>query len=153
MQETQETWVQSLVQEDPLEEEMATHSSILAWKIPWTEETGGPWGRKELETTEWVRMHQVQQGEYRRTPSLPCPSLRELWLHLQSPPRATQDPWSCLPPSRTRLVSFPNSCRSTTLSPPTPQWEWLSLNEQRPKRSRAWESDGERRKLDCQSNL
>ena len=52
MQETQETWVQSLVQEDPLEEEMATHSSILAWKIPWTEATGGPWGRKELETTE-----------------------------------------------------------------------------------------------------
>ena len=52
MQETQETWVQSLVQEDPLEEEMATHSSILAWKIPWTEETGGPWGHKELETTE-----------------------------------------------------------------------------------------------------
>ena len=32
----QETWVQSLGQEDPLEEEMATHSSILAWKIPWT---------------------------------------------------------------------------------------------------------------------
>ena len=36
----QETWVQSLGQEDPLETEMATHSSILAWKIPWTEETG-----------------------------------------------------------------------------------------------------------------
>ena len=36
----QETWVQSLVQEDPLEKEMATHSSILAWKIPWTEELG-----------------------------------------------------------------------------------------------------------------
>ena len=35
-----ETWVQSLGQEDPLEEEMATHSSILAWKIPWTEEPG-----------------------------------------------------------------------------------------------------------------
>ena len=41
VQETQEMWVQSLGQEDPLEEEMATHSSILAWKIPWTEETGG----------------------------------------------------------------------------------------------------------------
>ena len=41
MQETQETQVQSLGQEDPLEEEMATHSSILAWKIPWTEEPGG----------------------------------------------------------------------------------------------------------------
>ena len=36
----QETWVQSLVWEDLLEKEMATHSSILAWKIPWTEEPG-----------------------------------------------------------------------------------------------------------------
>ena len=38
MQETQEAWVQSLGQKDPLEEETGTHSSILAWKIPWTEE-------------------------------------------------------------------------------------------------------------------
>ena len=37
----QETWVQSLGREDPLEKEMATHSSILAWEIPWTEEPGG----------------------------------------------------------------------------------------------------------------
>ena len=37
----QETWVQSLGQEDPLEKGMAPHSSILAWKIPWTEEPGG----------------------------------------------------------------------------------------------------------------
>ena len=37
----QETWVQSLGQEDPLEEGMATHSNILAWRIPWTEESGG----------------------------------------------------------------------------------------------------------------
>ena len=36
----QETWVQSLGQEDPLEKEMATHSNILAWRIPWTEEPG-----------------------------------------------------------------------------------------------------------------
>jgi len=36
----QETWVRSLVQEDPLEEEMGTHTSILAWEIPWTEEPG-----------------------------------------------------------------------------------------------------------------
>ena len=36
-----ETWVRSLGQEDPLEKEMATHSSILAWRIPWTEEPGG----------------------------------------------------------------------------------------------------------------
>ena len=36
-----EMWIWSQVQEDPLEEEMATHSSILAWEIPWTEEPGG----------------------------------------------------------------------------------------------------------------
>ena len=36
-----ETWVQSLGWKDPLEKEMATHSSILAWRIPWTEEPGG----------------------------------------------------------------------------------------------------------------
>ena len=36
-----DTWVQSLGQEDPLEDSMATHSSILAWEIPWTEEPGG----------------------------------------------------------------------------------------------------------------
>ena len=36
-----ETWVQSLGWEDPLEKEMATYSSILAWRIPWTEEPGG----------------------------------------------------------------------------------------------------------------
>ena len=49
-----ETWVRSLGREDPLEKEMATHSSILAWRIPWTEELGGlqSMGRKELDTTE-----------------------------------------------------------------------------------------------------
>ena len=41
MRETRETQFQSLGQEDSLEKEMATHSSILAWKIPWTEEPGG----------------------------------------------------------------------------------------------------------------
>ena len=40
VQETPETWMQSLDREDPLEKEMATHSSILAWEIPWTEEPG-----------------------------------------------------------------------------------------------------------------
>ena len=53
MQEMQETQVRSLGWEDPLEEEVATHSSILAWRIPWTEESGGlyPWNRKESDTT------------------------------------------------------------------------------------------------------
>ena len=50
----QETQVQSLGGEDPLEKEMATHYSILAWRIPWTEEPGGfqSWGHKESETTK-----------------------------------------------------------------------------------------------------
>ena len=41
MQETYELWVQPLGQEDPSEKRMATHSSVLAWRIPWTEEPGG----------------------------------------------------------------------------------------------------------------
>ena len=40
MQETQEMWVRSLSQEDPLKQEMATHSGMLSWKIAWTEEPG-----------------------------------------------------------------------------------------------------------------
>ena len=49
----QKTWVQSLGQEDPLEKGMATHSSILAWRIPWTEEPGRlqSMGSQELDTT------------------------------------------------------------------------------------------------------
>ena len=52
-----ENRVRSLGWEDTLEKEMATHSSILAWRIPWTEELGGlqSMGRKELDTTE--RLH------------------------------------------------------------------------------------------------
>ena len=50
----QETWVQSLGREDPLEKGKATHSSNLAWRIPWTEEPGGlrSMGPKESDTTE-----------------------------------------------------------------------------------------------------
>ena len=49
-----ETWVRSLGWEDPLEKEMATHSSILAWRIPWMEGLGGlqSTGRKKLDTSE-----------------------------------------------------------------------------------------------------
>ena len=50
----QETWVQSLGGEDPLEKGMDTHSNILAWKIPWTEEPSrlySTWGREESDTT------------------------------------------------------------------------------------------------------
>ena len=50
---TQETWVQSLGGKDPLEKEMATHSSILAQRIPWTEEPGGLLSHM----TEWLTQH------------------------------------------------------------------------------------------------
>ena len=54
----QETWVRSLNWEDPLEKGMASHSSILAWRIPWTEEPGGlqSTGSQELDTTEQLTL-------------------------------------------------------------------------------------------------
>ena len=51
--ETQEMWVRSLSWEDPLEEEMATHSSILAWRIPWTVEPGG---LRLMQSQSWTRL-------------------------------------------------------------------------------------------------
>ena len=63
----QETWAQSLGWEDPLEKEMATHSSILAWKIPWTEEPEGysPWGHKRV-GHDLATKQQQQSWNYQR---------------------------------------------------------------------------------------
>ena len=57
--EMQETQVQSLSQEDPLEKEMATHFSILAWKVPWTEEPGEiqSMGTQRVRHTKQLSMH------------------------------------------------------------------------------------------------
>ena len=58
-----ETRVRSLGWEDPLEKEMATHSSSLTWKIPWTEEPGrlhSPWGHEESDTTEQLHFTSLQ---------------------------------------------------------------------------------------------
>ena len=58
MQETLETRVWPLVQEDPLQEEMATHSGILVWEVGRRSLAGySPWGRKESDTTEWPSTH------------------------------------------------------------------------------------------------
>ena len=54
-------WVQSLGPEDPLEEEMATHSSVLAWKIPWTEEPGG------VQSMGWQRVDTTQHSTHTHT--------------------------------------------------------------------------------------
>ena len=62
MQELQEMGVQSLGQKEPLEKEMATHSSVLAWRIPRGRgqrslEGYSPWGHEESGTTEWLGVH------------------------------------------------------------------------------------------------
>ena len=63
VQESEETWVRSLGWDDPLEEETATHYSVLAWRIPWTERSlvhCSPWGCRESDTTEvteYTRTH------------------------------------------------------------------------------------------------
>ena len=66
----QDMQAQFLGQEDPLEEEMATRSSILAWRIAWTEEPGGytPWGRREKDMTEHA-CTAVQEGSLFSMPS------------------------------------------------------------------------------------
>ena len=61
MQETQETWFGSLGWEDPLEEEMAPQSCILAWEIPWTEEPGG------LQSIGWQRTGHNRATEHKHT--------------------------------------------------------------------------------------
>ena len=53
-----EIWVRSLGLEDPLEKEMTTHSSILAWKIPWTEEPGG---LQSMEPPSWTQLSTTQE--------------------------------------------------------------------------------------------
>ena len=70
----QETKVPSLCREDPLEEEMATHSSILAWEIPWTEEPGGLQSRvAESDTTE-LQNDSKRAGERVTSPGVLFPS-------------------------------------------------------------------------------
>ena len=92
-----ETQVRSLGQEDPLEKEMATHSSTLAWKIPWTLEHGTlqSWGRKELDTTE--RLHFTYTSHLTWTPVFNPASTSHLPI--------TQH--SCVPLHGSFLLSLP----------------------------------------------
>ena len=68
MQKTQEMQVQFLGWEAPLEKDMATHPSILAWKMPWTEEPGGlhtgPWSHKKSAQLKQLNMHTTRCSEY-----------------------------------------------------------------------------------------
>ena len=88
---TRETQVQSLGQQDPLEKETATHSSVLAWRIPRTEEPGG------LQSTGWQRVR-YDLSDLARTHSHKCPSLLGNgtceWLRTELE-AGVQDPKSC----------------------------------------------------------
>ena len=55
----QETQVQSLSWEDPLEKGMSTNSSTFAWRIPWSLAGYSPWSHKELDTSEWLTLHYI----------------------------------------------------------------------------------------------
>ena len=80
MQEMQETWVQSLGWIDPLEKEMATHSSILAWEIPWTEEPG-----KLTSTRSQSLGHNWGHMQHGRLPQTSLSFLHQSWR----PPHAS----------------------------------------------------------------
>ena len=68
MQEMHDTWVQSLGWEDPLQEGMATHPSILAWEIPWTEEPGGLQSMVlQRVGHDWLTKHNSQNSKYIRS--------------------------------------------------------------------------------------
>jgi len=79
-----ETWVQSLVREDPLEKEMAMHPSILAWKIPWTEESGGlqsmgsQTDMTERQTLFWKLKHKIMVSDESGSGASPLPGCRVL---------------------------------------------------------------------------
>ena len=95
MQETQETWVQSLGWEDSLEWKFSIHSSILAWRIPWREEPGrlSPRGRKESDTTEWLSTQSRGRTSllskiYRKYISRTSPVVQ--WLRICLPMQGTQ---------------------------------------------------------------
>ena len=81
-------WLRSLGQDDPLEEEIATHSSILAWTIPGTEEPGGysPGDRKELDTTEVTEVTEhTSNTSFKKGAEQKLPSCSEEGMNWKGP--------------------------------------------------------------------
>ena len=111
----QETWVQSLSYEDPLQEGMATHSSILAWEIPWTEETG----RLQSMGCQRVRHNLVtEQQQQRVLLSVTQVSKVPSWSHVGEQ-RETVKPQP--PGHRIPTLCSPCLCGSWPLSQPPPK--------------------------------
>ena len=104
----QETRVRFLGQEDPLEKEMAIHSSTLAWKIPWTRSLIGysPWGRKESDFTEWLHFHKSENFQgygYVKQVGHAMPSFVHPLVYNGS----------CAPMNKTSFINFPVAKTST----------------------------------------
>ena len=92
----QEIWVQSLGQEGPLEEEMATHSSVFAWRIPWTEEPGGlqSMGSQESDSLSHIRLFVTPWSVACQTPLSMGFSRQVYWGGLRCPlPGDLPNPW------------------------------------------------------------
>ena len=113
----QETRVWPLGQEDPLEKEMATHSSVLAWEIPWTEEPGGysPWGCRESDTTESLSAH---TGGLRGLSIWPQSQLWFMWAQSIGPKESDLTEWLSLP--KTATVTSNSQHKQSLLPHPPP---------------------------------
>ena len=111
MQETWDMWVRSLNQDNPLEKGTATHSSILAWRIPWTEEPGGLWStgsqRVRHDWSDWARTRSDSKGpkccwcrEYDTWHNVPLRYLRRyLRMSLDIMPESEHGYQKWIPPS------------------------------------------------------
>ena len=97
MQETQETWVQLLAREDPLEKEIATHSYFLAWRILWGEKPGGlqSIGHRESVTTEHALFTGIQKGQSNTSQSNHRGGKSEHWSLVLTPCLTLFDPMNC----------------------------------------------------------
>ena len=120
---TQETWVWALGQEDPLEEEMATHSNILPGRIPWTQEPSGysPWGCRVGH--DWATKHSTAYAEHCRW-GIPC-SFRTSFLSEVSWTRVPSMPWGGYLPSPSLPAS--QSCSPCFRTPDVGRQKWASL--------------------------
>ena len=117
-------WVQSLVWEDPLEMEMAIHSSILAWRIPWTEEPGGLQSM-ELQSDMTEQLPFTFKSCY--SSAIVAPETRgsristwRQWLHFRATVSTTDNvwsPWCKLVPGKIEIQSFEIALKS---QPPLP---------------------------------
>ena len=118
----QETWVGSLGWEDPLEKEMATHSSILAWISPWTEELAGysPWGRTELDTTEQLTLYNKNYAIIIPTSTAPTTTSHNLHTQKGAISQKREPRPRRSPPYRSRPTPGFPACSTPSPSAPRP---------------------------------